>query len=627
MVLPRTPPQAGEMQPHHSRRHVIWKVFRCESHIAVWSTVIQQVKHVAVPGQNSMFLLGYSGFLWASLLLSALLECVSASSVQVTVGSDATLPCTYDVRSNGKQHTCWGRGPVPSSGCASQIIMADGTSVTERTSGRYRLLGQVDQGDTSLTIQQVVESDSGVYGCRVMIPGWFNDIKKDVTLRVVPGPPRPLKVEVIEVREKTLTIRWSSSFNGGRPITSYRIECKDGQASWDTAVRTEVYSPEQTQLILVDLLPARSYSLRMFAANVVGTSGASNTLTFTTREAAPGGPPLDVQLQALSTQSMRVTWKPPRAELRNGNLLTYKISYRESHKIGRRWTDHVHPANSPQSLDLTGLKPSTEYSVMVQAGTKVGLGPASLPQTCSTFEELVTKLPPSETVWDSTTLSSVSELTESTTLWGTTVTTLSPDRPDPPVLVLKEVDEFTISLAWTPGFQGSSAIISYTLEYKPLDGKCPHCSPHLQSSVTSCSLFSPPATWNSTKIGIQFKPTETMTTILENTPSTYNIRMFSTNSHGTSEASNVLTVTTGHHESDVSTTVTTNNSASMGAEDEESVNIAAIVVPLVLVLLVVTAAIAWLFRFKQKHGHLNIRLMVRGPEHYKGSELESMQEL
>lgn len=44
-------------------------------------------------------------------------------------------------------------------------------------------------------------------------------------------------------------------------------------------------SSSQTDLVLMDLHPAKTYNLRMFAANIVGRSGASNVVTLTTKEA------------------------------------------------------------------------------------------------------------------------------------------------------------------------------------------------------------------------------------------------------------------------------------------------------------------------------------------------------
>lgn len=56
-------------------------------------------------------------------------------------------------------------------------------------------------------------------------------------------------------------------------------------ASWNTAVITQILNPELTKLTVVDLHPAKTYNLRMFATNSVGTSHSSSVLTITTKEA------------------------------------------------------------------------------------------------------------------------------------------------------------------------------------------------------------------------------------------------------------------------------------------------------------------------------------------------------
>lgn len=112
---------------------------------------------------------------------------VSAESIIATVGTDVTLVCNYDAQYYGKLSVCWGRGAIPSRGCAGEVIRTDGTSVISRLSERYVLRGNLARGDVSLTIMQLEESDSGMYGCRVEIPGWFNDHKHQMTLTVVAG--------------------------------------------------------------------------------------------------------------------------------------------------------------------------------------------------------------------------------------------------------------------------------------------------------------------------------------------------------------------------------------------------------------------------------------------------------
>lgn len=54
-------------------------------------------------------------------------------------------------------------------------------------SSRYQLLGQLDKGDASLTILNVTETDAGRYGCRVRVPGLFNDLKHHINLMIERG--------------------------------------------------------------------------------------------------------------------------------------------------------------------------------------------------------------------------------------------------------------------------------------------------------------------------------------------------------------------------------------------------------------------------------------------------------
>ncbi|XP_035524808.1 Down syndrome cell adhesion molecule-like protein 1 homolog isoform X1 [Morone saxatilis] len=554
-----------------------------------------------------------------NLFFCLLLGCVPAEGIIATVGTDVTLQCNYDAQSYGKLPACWGRGAIPNSGCANEVIKSDGTTVTSRLSERYLFMGNIGGGDVSLTIRQVEEADSGMYGCRVEIPGWFNDHKHHLTLTVVAVRPNPLKVETREVKERTVTVRWTPVFDGGRPITTYRIDLKNKQASWDTAVTTEVSNPELTQLTLVDLHPAKTYSLRMFAINSVGMSEPSNVLTVTTKEAAPDGPPLNMKLEGLTCHSIRVTWMPPRSDLRNGVLRSYSISYREYDAAGRqfkRWQHlSVAATRELESVVLVNLKPSTSYGVLIQAKTNAGIGPASTAPLCSTLEEVHTTSTASTskstttaaTMWIQETTSITSaEPVDAATVWADQTTSITSVPPDPPVLKLKEVKDNIISLLWTPGFQGDSPITGYYLEYKAVN-----------------------ASWDYKKTIIDFSPNQTKATIIEINPFTYNVRMFAKNNLGTSKASNVLTITTGergNHVDNLVTTVSTDTHAAASVEEEsQGGHLAAIVVPVVLVVFAVAIVTAWqIRRVTQKKGTLNMWL-TGGALRYRGAE--SLQEL
>ncbi|XP_069618048.1 hepatitis A virus cellular receptor 2 homolog [Ranitomeya imitator] len=79
---------------------------------------------------------------------------------------------------------CWGRGSCAKIYCKNQIIEADSRNVTWRKSNRYQLLGNISQGNVSLTITGVTEDDEGTYCCRVEITGPFNDKKEHVSLEI-----------------------------------------------------------------------------------------------------------------------------------------------------------------------------------------------------------------------------------------------------------------------------------------------------------------------------------------------------------------------------------------------------------------------------------------------------------
>ncbi|XP_058506035.1 T-cell immunoglobulin and mucin domain-containing protein 4-like isoform X2 [Solea solea] len=100
-------------------------------------------------------------------------------------GHNVTLPCRYDSRTHGVVSFCWGRGKLPRFKCADTVLTSEDGAIRSRRSSRYQLQGSLTDGDVSLTILNAQWSDGGVYGCRVHIPGWFNDYKFNTLLVMV----------------------------------------------------------------------------------------------------------------------------------------------------------------------------------------------------------------------------------------------------------------------------------------------------------------------------------------------------------------------------------------------------------------------------------------------------------
>ncbi|XP_072256469.1 hepatitis A virus cellular receptor 1 homolog isoform X2 [Pyxicephalus adspersus] len=127
-------------------------------------------------------------FCFSLLLAKGLL--VSCEDFNGPVGGSVTLQCIYSIK-HGTTSMCWGRGKCPRSRCNNQIIETDGSSVTWRQSEKYQLLGNIKQGNVSMTISNLSKKDEDTYCCRVEIPGLFNDERHDIFVRVHEEPKSP----------------------------------------------------------------------------------------------------------------------------------------------------------------------------------------------------------------------------------------------------------------------------------------------------------------------------------------------------------------------------------------------------------------------------------------------------
>ncbi|XP_038183468.1 T-cell immunoglobulin and mucin domain-containing protein 4-like isoform X2 [Arvicola amphibius] len=127
--------------------------------------------------------------LWGLYLTPA----ASQDTIIGILGQSVTLPCHHTSWSRHRNSMCWGKGACPNSKCNEELLHTDGKRMISRKSTKYTLQGIVWRGDVSLTITNTNQGDSGVYCCRIEVPGWFNDVKKTVRLelRRAPTTPRP----------------------------------------------------------------------------------------------------------------------------------------------------------------------------------------------------------------------------------------------------------------------------------------------------------------------------------------------------------------------------------------------------------------------------------------------------
>ncbi|XP_049448674.1 T-cell immunoglobulin and mucin domain-containing protein 4-like [Epinephelus fuscoguttatus] len=168
------------------------------------------------------------------MLLLAVLSVSEGDGSRVVgrLDGNVTLPCTCDIKYYGALPVCWGRGEIPNSGCIKQLISTDGQKDTEgsRVSSRFQLLGRLDEGDVSLTILNVSETDAGRYGCRLWVPGPFNDLKYHIDLTIEEAP-----VTTTPTRQRGSDVTsWIGSDVTGDHTTESMVTLP--QEMWSTAV-------------------------------------------------------------------------------------------------------------------------------------------------------------------------------------------------------------------------------------------------------------------------------------------------------------------------------------------------------------------------------------------------------
>uniref|UniRef100_A0A3Q3XFN2 Ig-like domain-containing protein n=1 Tax=Mola mola TaxID=94237 RepID=A0A3Q3XFN2_MOLML len=108
------------------------------------------------------------------------------SCFKVVEGGVASLTCQYSVKRYGLSRVCWGRG-CGTFWCNNILVQTDEHGVISKVADRYRLTGDVLDGQMDLDILNVRRTDGGPYCCRVDIDGVFNDKKVIMNLRVVKG--------------------------------------------------------------------------------------------------------------------------------------------------------------------------------------------------------------------------------------------------------------------------------------------------------------------------------------------------------------------------------------------------------------------------------------------------------
>ncbi|XP_063972668.1 protein sidekick isoform X2 [Diachasmimorpha longicaudata] len=206
-------------------------------------------------------------------------------------------------------------------------------------------------------------------------------------LRVVPITTTSIEVHWDVIEE----VHWSGDHETGGYRVVYQ-PVSDFPTALEATPKQEILGIKQTRMILSDLMEDRNYEIVVLPFNSEGDGPASPPVTVYVGEAVPTGEPQSVKAEPISGTEVTLQWKPPLANMQNGDLLGYKIFYLV--------TDSPQPLEKKQEEEMEVVPASylthnlvfldkyTEYRIQVLAFNPAGDGPRSPPITVRTKQDL-----------------------------------------------------------------------------------------------------------------------------------------------------------------------------------------------------------------------------------------------
>jgi titin len=223
------------------------------------------------------------------------------------------------------------------------------------------------------------------------------------------------------VTSNKVTLSWSApSSNGGAMITGYKIELSgDSGLTWTVI---EDGGNNSLGVTVSSLASETAYQFRVSAVSVFGVGLATSPLTVVTQKKPRPAAPTGMQIIALKSTAVAVSWKAP--VLPNGvKVSDYFIDISEE---GGAWMTVAKKVSTMTSMSIANLHVASNYQIRVSAKATTGI---------SDYLEI-------------------------------SFTTLPSAPQAPNTLTFTDVSTSSFLLSWLPGFNGGDSIKSYLVEIR-----------------------------------------------------------------------------------------------------------------------------------------------------------------
>ncbi|XP_045418085.1 receptor-type tyrosine-protein phosphatase delta [Lemur catta] len=216
------------------------------------------------------------------------------------------------------------------------------------------------------------------------------------TMQSKPSAP-PQDISCTSPSSTSILVSWQPPpvENQNGIITEYSIKY--------TAVDGEDNKPHEilgipsdtTKYLLEQLEKWTEYRITVTAHTDVGPGPESLSVLIRTDEDVPSGPPRKVEVEAVNSTSVKVSWRSPVPNKQHGQIRGYQVHYvrmENGEPKGQPMLKDVMLADAQWEFDdtaehdmiISGLQPETSYSLTVTAYTTKGDGARSKPKLVST---------------------------------------------------------------------------------------------------------------------------------------------------------------------------------------------------------------------------------------------------
>uniref|UniRef100_A0A4W5RST0 Sidekick cell adhesion molecule 2 n=1 Tax=Hucho hucho TaxID=62062 RepID=A0A4W5RST0_9TELE len=265
--------------------------------------------------------------------------------------------------------------------------------VSENNAPWAILLANIEPESTAVTVSGLIPARSYQFRlCAVndVGKGQFSKETDRVSLPEEPPSAPPQNVIASGRTNQSIMIQWQpppeSHQNGVLRGYSVRYRLTGLPVDYQSK---NISKPDVTNILLEDLIIWTNYEIEVAAYNKAGLGTFSHKVTEWTLQGVPTIAPSKVQVEAVNSTTIRITWAAPNPQFINGINQGYKLLAWEPGQEEEVTMVTVRP-NFQDSVHVgyvTGLKKFTEYYSSVLCFTTPGDGPRSPANGLRTHED------------------------------------------------------------------------------------------------------------------------------------------------------------------------------------------------------------------------------------------------